>query len=622
MSQRGWISKVFHGLWRAADGLRKVLHLLVLLFVFSIVIAMLSASAPQIPKSAALLIQPQGALVEQLEGDPFERGFAELVGEAPVQTLVQDVIDGLRFAADDKSITTVVLDLRGFGGAGMSSLHRVAAAMVEFRQSEKAIIAHGDYFSQGGYFLAAHADEIYMHPQGMLLLQGFAAYRNYYKDAIDTLKIDWNVFRAGTYKSAVEPYLRNDMSDEDRSSLSRIIERLWSSYQESITLARQMPADSIDRLIGEFADSVQRDDLDASDIAVEFNFVDELLTRHQLSERIAARAGRDEDSPLGYPAVSLGDYVAHKRLLAGDPGKEKNVAIIVASGEILDGYQPPGTVGGESATELLERARKDESVSAVVLRIDSPGGSVFASEVIRQEILALQDAGKPVVASMGSVAASGGYWIAMSTDHILATESTITGSIGVFGMFPTFERTLETIGIHTDGVGTSVVAGALRPDRTMNDDTRRIMQALVNDDYQRFIGQVAADRNLEVDAVDRIAQGQVWTGREALANGLIDALGDLDEAIRVAAGLAGLEEGAYGLRYIEQELSPTQLLALQIFGSAQALGISPAGMFRKPSALERVAGHVEKLLEPLARFNDPRGSYAHCFCDFRSMLAR
>ncbi|MGB5353631.1 MAG: signal peptide peptidase SppA, partial [Woeseia sp.] len=573
MSQRGWISKVFHGLWRAADGLRKVLHLLVLLFVFSIVIAMLSASAPQIPKSAALLIQPQGALVEQLEGDPFERGFAELVGEAPVQTLVQDVIDGLRFAADDKSITTVVLDLRGFGGAGMSSLHRVAAAMVEFRQSEKAIIAHGDYFSQGGYFLAAHADEVYMHPQGMLLLQGFAAYRNYYKDAIDTLKIDWNVFRAGTYKSAVEPYLRNDMSDEDRSSLSRIIERLWSSYQESITLARQMPADSIDRLIGEFADSVQRDDLDASDIAVEFNFVDELLTRHQLSERIAARAGRDEDSPLGYPAVSLGDYVAHKRLLAGDPGKEKNVAIIVASGEILDGYQPPGTVGGESATELLERARKDESVSAVVLRIDSPGGSVFASEVIRQEILALQDAGKPVVASMGSVAASGGYWIAMSTDHILATESTITGSIGVFGMFPTFERTLETIGIHTDGVGTSVVAGALRPDRTMNDDTRRIMQALVNDDYQRFIGQVAADRNLEVDAVDRIAQGQVWTGREALANGLIDALGDLDEAIRVAAGLAGLEEGGYGLRYIEQELSPAQLLALQIFGSAQALGI-------------------------------------------------
>ncbi|MGB5246399.1 MAG: signal peptide peptidase SppA, partial [Woeseia sp.] len=441
---------MFHGLWRAADGLRKVLHLLVLLFVFSIVIAMLSASAPQIPKSAALLIQPQGALVEQLEGDPFERGFAELVGEAPVQTLVQDVIDGLRFAADDKSITTVVLDLRGFGGAGMSSLHRVAAAMVEFRQSEKAIIAHGDYFSQGGYFLAAHADEVYMHPQGMLLLQGFAAYRNYYKDAIDTLKIDWNVFRAGTYKSAVEPYLRNDMSDEDRSSLSRIIERLWSSYQESITLARQMPADSIDRLIGEFADSVQRDDLDASDIAVEFNFVDELLTRHQLSERIAARAGRDEDSPLGYPAVSLGDYVAHKRLLAGDPGKEKNVAIIVASGEILDGYQPPGTVGGESATEPLERARKDESVSAVVLRIDSPGGSVFASEVIRQEILALQDAGKPVVASMGSVAASGGYWIAMSTDHILATESTITGSIGVFGMFPTFERTLETIGIHTD----------------------------------------------------------------------------------------------------------------------------------------------------------------------------
>lgn len=620
MSQRGWISKFFHGLWRAADGLRKVLHLLVLLFVFSIVVAILSASAPQIPKSAALLIQPQGALVEQLDGDPFERGFSELMGNAPSQMLVQDVIDGLRFAAGDKSITTVVLDLRGFGGAGISSLHRVAAAMEEFRQSEKAIIAHGDFFSQGGYFLAAHADEVYMHPQGMLLLQGFAAYRNYYKDAIDTLKIDWNVFRAGAYKSAVEPYLRNDMSDEDRSSISRIIERLWSGFQEGITLARGIPSDSIDRLIGEFADTVQRDDMDASEIAVEFKFIDELLTRHELMERIAARAGRDDDSQLGYPAVSLGDYVAHKRLLAGDPGKDKNIAIIVASGEILDGYQSPGTVGGESTTDLLERARKDETVSAVVLRIDSPGGSVFASEVIRQEVLALKEAGKPVVASMGSVAASGGYWIAMSTDQILATESTITGSIGVYGMFPTFERTLATIGIHTDGVATSVVAGALRPDRTMNADTRRIMQALVEDDYQRFVSQVAADRGLEIDAVDRIAQGQVWTGREALSNGLVDELGDLDEAIRVAAGLAGLEEGGYGKRYIEQELSPTELLALQFLGGAKAIGLSPAGLTGKTSALDRVAGHVEKLLEPLTRFNDPRGSYAHCLCDFRAMF--
>lgn len=621
MSQRGWIRGFFHGLWRGADGLRKVLHLLLLLFVFSIVIAMFSAGAPQIPASAALLIQPQGALVEQLDGDPFERGFAELVGDAPAQTLVQDVIDGLQFAASDNGITMVVLDLRGFGGAGISTLHRVAEAMVVFRESEKPIIAHGDFFSQGGYFLAAHADDVYMHPSGMLLLQGFGAYRNYYKDAIDTLKIDWNVFRTGDYKSAVEPYLRDDMSDQDRSSISRIIERLWNGYREGIAQARQIPVDSADRLIGEFAELVAQDNLKAADVAVELKFVDELLTRRELNERIAARAGQDDDSSSGYPAVTLADYVAHRRLLAGDTSKEKNIAVIVAAGEILDGYQPPGTIGGESTADLLARARKDETVSAVVLRIDSPGGSVFASEVIRHEVLALQDAGKPVVASMGSIAASGGYWIAMSTDRILATESTITGSIGVYSMFPTFERTLDSIGVHTDGVGTSAIAGALRLDRTMNDDTRRILQAMVEDDYRRFVGHVAADRHLEPEAVERIAQGQVWTGREAFDNGLVDEIGNLDAAVRAAAGLAGLEEGAYGQRYFEKELSPAELLALQFLGGAQAVGLTPLRLRGPSSSLERIAGHVEKLLRPLARFNDPRGSYAHCLCDFSTLLA-
>lgn len=622
MSQRGFLGRFFHALWRGADGLRKVLHLLLLLAVFGVLFAVLSGGAPVIPAAGALVIQPSGSLVEQLDGDPFERGLEELMGDGPAQTLVQDVVDGLRFAATDKRIKTVVLDLRGFGGAGMSSLQRVAGAMLEFRQSNKLIIAHGDYFTQGAYFLAAHADEVYMHPRGLLLLQGFGAYRNYYKDAIDTLKIDWNVFRAGDYKSAVEPYLRNDMSDEDRSSISRIIERLWSSYREGITVARELPADSVDRLIGDFAELVAQKDVDSSQVPLQLKFIDGLLTRQELNDRIAEQAGQDDKEPQGYPAIGLLDYVAHQRLLNGDPSKEKNIAIVVASGEILDGFQPPGTVGGESTAALLARARKDESVQAVVLRIDSPGGSVFASEVIRHEVLALQDAGKPVVASMGSVAASGGYWIAMSTDHILATESTITGSIGVFGMFPTFERTLDTIGIHTDGVATSAIAGALRPDRTMNEDTRRIMQAMVEDDYQRFVSQVAADRDLEIDAVERIAQGQVWTGREALDNGLIDEIGNLDEAIRAAAGLAGLADDGYGRRYFEPELSPAELLALQLLGGARAVGLMPSLHRGQTSALERIAGHVEKLLLPVARFNDPRGSYAHCFCDFSAMLSR
>ncbi|NNE60537.1 MAG: signal peptide peptidase SppA [Woeseia sp.] len=622
MFKRGWIGRFFHAIWRGADGLRKVLHLLVLLFLFSIVLAIFSAGTPKIPETGALLIQPQGTLVEQLAGDPFERGIAELTGDLPAQTLVTDVLDGLDFAADDERITTVVLDLRGFGGAGMSTLQRVAAAMLKFRESDKAIIAHGDYFSQGAYFLAAHADEVYMHPRGLLLLPGFGAYRNYYKDAIDKLKIDWNVFRAGAYKSGVEPYVRNSMSDEDRSSISRVIERLWNSYREGIAAARQIPADSADRLIGEFATLVEQADVSASDVAVNLDFVDELLTRQELVTRIVGQVGADDDSPLGFTAISLDDYIAHMRLTAGLSDQKQNVAIVVASGEILDGRQSPGKVGGESTSELLARARKDEAVSAVVLRIDSPGGSAFASELIRGEVLALQAAGKPVVASMGDVAASGGYWIAMSTDQIFATESTITGSIGVYRLFPTFERTLETIGVHTDGVGTSVIAGSLRLDRTLNADARRIVQAMTDDDYEHFVSLVAAGRGLDVDSVQRIAQGQIWIGREALDNGLVDELGNLDAAIRAAAALAGLEEDSYGKRLFEKELSPAELFTLQFMGGAKALGLQPGWLRGGGTSLERVAGHVETLLAPLTRFNDPRGSYAHCFCDFSPVLTR
>ncbi len=616
MALGSWIKRLFHALWRGADALRKILHLLVLVFIFSIVIAVLSAGAPQVPASAALLIQPQGVLVEQLEGDPFDRGLAELMGEATSQSLVREIIDGLEFAADDKRITAAVLDLRGFRGADLSKLQRVAAALVSFRESGKPVIAHADYFSQGGYYLAAHADEVYMHPEGLLLLQGFGAYRNYYKDAIDTLKIDWNVFRAGNFKSAVEPYVRNDMSDEDRSSISRIIEQLWGAYQEGIATARDLPLDSADQLQAQFAALVEQQDIDASDVAVRLEFVDELLTRQELTQRIVAHAGEDEDSALGFPAVALGDYVANARLLKGDPNFDRNVAVIAAVGQIMDGVQAPGNVGGESTAALLARARKDENISAVVLRVDSPGGSVFASELIRREVLALQEAGKPVVASMAGVAASGGYWISMSADRILANPMTITGSIGVYGMFPTFERSLGALGVYTDGVATSSIAGALRADRTLPADARRIIQALVEDDYQRFIRQVADDRELEVAAVQRIAQGQVWTGREALDNGLVDAVGDLEESIATAAELAGLGEGQYGTRYFEQELSPFEMLALQFLGGAQGAGADLGRLARRDTPLVRLAGRVDQLLEAHARFNDPRGSYAHCFCDF------
>ncbi len=601
--------RVLLGFWHGADALRKVLHLVVLLVLFGIVVSVLTAGAPRIPERGALLIQPQGSLVEQLTGDPFDRGIAELMGDAEAQTLVRDIVDGLRYAAGDRRITAVVLDLRAMGGAGLSKLQRIGEAIDAFRESGKPVIAHGAFFSQGAYYLAARADEVYMDPQGILLMEGFGAYRNYYKDAIDKLKIDWNVFRAGEFKTGFESYTRNDMSDEDRSSISRIIERLWSAFQEGITVARELPPDSIERLIAEFRDYVTREEFSAADVAVEFGLVDELVGRDELVERIARHAGRDEDSPLGYNAAGLDDYVATMRLLDGVPDADSNVAIIVAAGEILIGRQPPGTIGGESTAELLAGARRDEAVSAVVLRVDSPGGSVFASEQIYREVLALQEAGKPVVASMSSIAASGGYWISMAADRILANETTITGSIGVLGMFPTFQRTLDALGVHTDGVGTTSLAGALRLDRELSPQTREIIQALIEDDYDRFIDRVSSYRGLEREAVRRIAEGQVWTGREALNVGLVDEIGDFERAVAVAAELAGLEEGRYGRRYYEPELSPAEKLALQFLGGAEALGLD---IRREPRALERLAGRVEAGLAGFARFNDPRGSHALC----------
>jgi len=606
-----WFFRFFHGLWRGADALRKVLHLVVLLALFSVIIAALRAGSPDVPSSGALLVQPQGFLVEQLAGDPFERGIGELTGDAEAQTLVRDIVDGLEFAAEDDRIRAVVVDLRGFGGAGQSKLERVAGALMTFRESGKPVIAHGGFFSQGGYYLAAHADEVYMDPQGLLRLQGFGVYRNYVKDAIDKLKINWNVFRAGEYKSAYESYTRNDMSEQDRRTYSRLLEQLWSAYQEGIVVARDLAPDSIERQIAEFGDKVRRDELTAAGVAVEAGFVDELLTGDELAARIAEHAGADPDSALGYRAANLEDYLAERRLVAGSPKQERNVAMIVAAGEILPGRQPPGTIGGESTAALLAKARRDESVSAVVLRVDSPGGSVFASDQILHEVLALRDAGKPVVASMSSVAASGGYWISMAADRIFANETTLTGSIGVLGMFPTFEDSLGALGIYTDGLGTTPIAGALRLDRGLNEETRGIIQALVDDDYDRFIDAVARYRGLDREAVARVAEGQVWTGREAMNNGLVDELGDVEQAVAAAASLAGLEEGAYGSVRYEPELTPMEEIVLGLLGGARALGFDTR---REPSAVERLARRVETGLDNLARFSDPRGSYSHCFC--------
>jgi protease-4 len=601
LSIRKTVKAIFSFLWNGADGLRKILHLVVLLFMFAILIGALASTSPPLPSQAALIIEPTGSLVEQFDGDPYDRALEELLGESNPQALVKDIIDGLSMAKDDSRITAVVLELDRLGSGGLSKLASIADAIDDFRESGKPVIANASFYSQGAYYLAAHASEVYMHPDGLLLPQGFGMYMNYYKNALDKLEVDWNVFRVGTHKSAVEPFLRVDMSDEDRSSRLHLVDQLWGRYQEDVAAARELDQDAVDDFSNNLLSHMDNNEGDIAAVAKSLGFVDDLVTRGEFQSIVAVYAGRDSESDRGYNATGLGNYLEQMRLLDGDGSGKQNVAIVVASGEILNGSQSPGTIGGESTSKLLRRALRDESVHAVVLRVDSPGGSSLASEQIRNEIEALQAAGKPVVASMSSLAASGGYWISMAADEIYARETTITGSIGIFGMFPTFQRTLNTIGVTTDGVGSTPWAGQFRPDREMSDDAKQLIQTIINRGYDDFIGKVARHRNMDKEAVDKIAQGQVWTGRDALEFGLIDGIGDLDESVSAAAELAELDAGEYGTKYIQQELSPTEQLALDFLSSVKWIGIDLARVKVRSSSVERLAGMVEGALSPFLR---------------------
>jgi protease-4 len=616
MSSGNFIVRLFSAIWRGVNGLRKVLHLVLLLFIFMLFFGVMSGEAPPIlPHKGALVVQPVGALVEQISGDPYERAIAELMGNAQPQTLVQDVVDALEAARDDSRIAAVHLELSALTSAGIDKLERIAGAITYFQESGKPVIASADFYTQQGYFLAAHADEVYLNPEGLVFLQGYSTYRTFYKDALDLLKVDWNVFRVGSYKSFAEPYTRMDMSPEDRESRQRLIDFLWASYQRKVAAARGLADDAVDDYAQNLVAHTEAAGGDLAIVARDRGLVDELLGRTELRDVMIGHVGPDVDDESTYSAVWMYDYLSQLALRRASKEGVDNVAIVIAAGNILDGSQPPGMIGGDSTAALLERALDDDSVRAVVLRVDSGGGSAFASEVIAEEVRKLQAAGKPVVASMGSAAASGGYWISMDADRIYASPTTITGSIGIVGMFPTFQRSLATIGIGTDGVGTTPWSGQLRPDREMSEDARKLFQIVIDDGYQDFINGVARGRDLDVDYVDRIGQGQVWSGEEALANGLVDELGGLDSAIAGAASLAGLEQ--YGQKLIEIEMSPTEQLILDMLTLFTRFGIDPAALTTPPSAFEQFANGLHALVAQVARFNDPMGKYAHCFCEIQ-----
>src|ERR1700723_1184484 len=603
----------FFGLvWRILEGIRKVLHLALMLIIFGFVLAALHTSIPAVPRSAALVIAPQGELVDQLTGDSVRRALDEASGGPNPETLLRDVTEAISAAKSDSRIKLIVLDLDQLDASGLSKLQEIGAALREFRASGKRVIAMGDSYSQIQYYLAAQAGEVYLDPMGEVEVHGFSYYRMYHKDAIDKLEIDSNVFKAGTFKSYTDQFSRSDMAPSEREETSLWLESLWNAYTQDVTRARSLPATALKDYIAAQPASVQAVNGDLAKMALQRGLVTALKSRRQVADDLKGLVGEDDDNH-SFNGIGMNQYLAavrSKRVLKGK--SDSKIGIVVASGEIFDGHQLPGKIGGESTSDLLREARYDNAVKAVVLRVDSPGGSEFASEQILREVQALRKAGKPVVVSMSSYAASGGYYIAAAANQIFASPTTITGSIGVFSYIPTFQRSLEKLGVKVDGIGTTPLAGDMRFNRALGPVTKQVLQASVDHAYQQFLRRVADGRKKPVEEIDKIAQGRVWAGVDAERIGLVDHLGGLKDATDAAAKLAELGSD-YAVDYIEPELSLREQLLLQLRSDAVHLG-QIAGLIPPPSPLESALDPILAQARSIAELNDPRGLYAYCWC--------
>jgi protease IV len=588
------IGGFFRGVWRGLDGLRRVLHLILLLLIFGFVIGAMSSSVPSLPASAALFIQPYGQIVEQRSGDPITIAFNEARGQGEAQTMLWDLLDAIRAAAHDKRVRAIVLQLDYFSGAGQPTLEEVVAAMSEFRASGKKIVAYSTAFTQAQYYLAAHADEIYLDPTGEVLIEGYERYRMYYKGLLDKLAVDVHLFRVGEYKTAAEDMVRTDMSSQDRLETQAYLSALWTSYKAAIAKARGLEPEVIEQYTNGYIDALRSNAGDAAQVALEAGLVTALKTEDEVTQRVIELAGADDEGSR-YPIIEFEDYVrvqhAAQQLRGAGAGR---VGVVVASGEIMDGEQPPGTVGGLTAAALLREARDDDDIAAIVLRVNSPGGSVLASEQIYREVAAIRAAGKPVVVSMGDVAASGGYYVAAPANEIFASPNTVTGSIGIFAALPTIDRTLNKIGVTVDGVGTTELSGKLRVDRPLDPALRDYVQLTIERGYELFLAHVAAGRGKTRDAVDAVAQGRVWIGTAAKEHGLVDKLGGYGDAVGAAAKLGKLAEG-YGVQRLEPDLSWAEQLMLQLRVSGARL----SGMVLGPAV-----NSVQAQFAPLAALRD------------------
>lgn len=604
------LSAVFKGF----DLARRLIINGIFFFLLAVIlVALASDDGPTVPSKAALVIDPVGNLTEQLAGEPFDRALQSLVGEEEPEVLMSDLLDALRAARDDDRIQVLVLRLDALGGAGLTKLQQVRAEIDAFRASGKQVIAYSDGYGRNAYYLASTADTIYMHPLGGVLIDGYGRFKSYHKQGIDRLGLDWNIFKVGTYKSAVEPFMRDSMSDAAKEANIEWMGDLWEVYLEEVASARGMTAEELQAGIDEMVDRLRGVQGDFAKMAIDDGLVDELANRDEVRQKLIELVGEDDDK--SYNHIGFEDYLV---ALGNDRpsqrrGKgEGKVAVVVAKGTILDGSQPPGTIGGDSTARLIRQARHDDDVQAIVLRVDSGGGSAFASEVIRRELELARADGKKVVVSMGSVAASGGYWISTSSDEIWAAPTTITGSIGIFGMFPTYQKPLEEhLGTRVDGVGTTWLAGALRPDRALDPRVGEALQMAIEQGYREFLDRVGKARDMSFEQIDPIAQGRVWSGQDAFDLGLVDKLGDLDQAIDSAIQLAGLDDPE--IQVIEPEVDFTDQLLVEMMSQAGAW-LPRAETTGTPTLADHMLGSLKAEVEALGEFNDPHGVYAMCFC--------
>ena len=615
-----------HGFWaflcslgRGINVVRLVIINLVFFAMLFVLLLLLTAGVAgsrmqrALQADSVLVIKPQGQLVEQYSIEPLQRALAGLSGEEPRQVQLRDLIGAIDAAAKDKRISRILLLPDELQGGGFAALHEVGAALDRFRAAGKPVIVWGVNLDQGQYYLAAHADRLLVDPQGGVMITGLANYRLFYKDLLDKLGVDVHLFRVGEFKSAAEPYILNHASAESKEADSYWMGGLWDGYLAEVAALRKLdPAvlrDDIDNLPAHIASTGGN----LAQLALDQHLVDGLATRAELIAMMRKEGVPADRKGHSFRQVDLARYAAS--MPDGNSPLAPGVAVIVAEGEISGGKQSPGSIGGESTAALIRSAREDRHTKALVLRVNSPGGEVYAAEQIRREVELTRNAGIPVVVSMGDVAASGGYWIAMNANRIFAEPNTITGSIGIFGMYYSVPNTLARLGVQSDGVGTGPMAGAFDITRPLDPKVGAVIQAIINKGYHDFVGNVAKARGKTYEAIDAIAQGRVWTGRQALERGLVDQLGGLDAAVVEAGNLAKLPKG-YPVRYEETPRSGFERFLGGLSQNASVLVLQSWGV-RLPNWFTRLPALTSELqLLRNAKAGTPN-IYADCLCSPR-----